>query len=76
MVSAEASAFTAPTGAGIRPPRSATAYITSGTPWPRASGANLCTRGPWIKPATTGANSRNHGPSSGNHGCGARPASA
>jgi hypothetical protein len=39
MVSAEASAFTAATWGRIRPPPSATAIITSGTPCPRASRA-------------------------------------
>ncbi len=36
---AEASAFTATTRGRITPPRSATAAITSGTPWPLASRA-------------------------------------
>ena len=46
MHSAEASALTAGTCGRIRPPCSATASITSGTPWPRASGANRATSGP------------------------------
>lgn len=46
IVNADASAFTTLTCTGIRPPRSATAYITSGTPCPRASGANRYTSGP------------------------------
>lgn len=37
MHRAEASAFTAATLDGIRPCCRATAYMTSGTPWPRAS---------------------------------------
>ncbi|PKW00087.1 acyl-CoA thioesterase-2 [Amycolatopsis echigonensis] len=32
-------------------------------------------RGPYTRPASTGASSRNHGPSAGNHECAARPAS-
>ncbi|GAC1442430.1 MAG: hypothetical protein NVSMB55_13130 [Mycobacteriales bacterium] len=40
MHRAEANAFTAATDAGIRPPFFDTAYITSGTPCPRACGAN------------------------------------
>ena len=43
---AEASALTIVTGGRIRPPFSATASITSGTPWPRASRAKR-----WIKRA-------------------------
>ena len=46
MHSAEASDFTTATCGAIRPPRRATAYITSGTPWPRASRAKRCTNGP------------------------------
>jgi hypothetical protein len=46
MHSAEASALTAATCGAIRPPRRATAYITSGTPCPRASRAKKCTSGP------------------------------
>ena len=46
MQIAEASALTPATFAGMRPPRSATASITSGTPWPRASGAKRVTSGP------------------------------
>ncbi len=46
MHSAEASAFTAATCGPIRPPRRATANITSGTPCPRASRANRYTSGP------------------------------
>ena len=46
MHTADARAFTPATRAGMRPPRRATASITSGTPWPRASGAKRCTRGP------------------------------
>ena len=39
MLSAEARALTTLTWGRIRPPFSATATITSGTPWPRASRA-------------------------------------
>ena len=46
MHSAEASDLTNATFGAIRPPRIDTAYMTSGTPWPRASGANRCTSGP------------------------------
>ena len=46
MHSAEASALTTATCGRMRPPRRATAYMTSGTPWPRASRANACTSGP------------------------------
>ena len=40
MHSADASALTMATGGRIRPPLSATAIITAGTPLPRASRAN------------------------------------
>ena len=43
---AEASAFTTVTWGRIRPPFSATASITSGTPWPRASRAKRWISGP------------------------------
>ena len=46
MQIAEASALTIVTGGRIRPPFSATASITSGTPWPRASRANRSISGP------------------------------
>ncbi len=46
MHRAEASALTPATWGAMRPPRRATAYMTSGTPWPRASRAKKCTRGP------------------------------
>ena len=46
MHRAEASALTPATCGLIRPPLRATAYITSGTPWPRASRAKRCTSGP------------------------------
>ncbi len=39
MHNADASALTTVTWGAMRPPRRATAYITSGTPCPRASGA-------------------------------------
>ncbi len=55
MHSADASALTAATCGAIRPPRRATAYITSGTPCPRASFAKKYTSGPYSSPATTGA---------------------
>ena len=63
MHSALASALTAATRGRIRPPRRATAYITSGTPWPRASRAKTCTSGPYSRPATTGAATTNQRPS-------------
>jgi len=47
---AEARALTAATCGGIRPPLRATAYITSGTPCPRASRAKKCTSGPIQQP--------------------------
>ncbi len=37
MVSADANALVKATRRRMRPPRSATASITSGTPWPRTS---------------------------------------
>ncbi len=46
MHSAEARDLTRATCGAIFPPRRATAYITSGTPWPRASRAYRCTSGP------------------------------
>jgi hypothetical protein len=46
MHSAEASDLTIGTCGRIRPPSRSTASITSGTPWPRASGANRETSGP------------------------------
>jgi hypothetical protein len=46
MVIAEASALTIVTGGRMRPPFSATASMTSGTPWPRASRANRWMSGP------------------------------
>ncbi len=46
MQIAEARALTIETWGRIRPPFSATASITSGTPWPRASRAKRWTRGP------------------------------
>ena len=46
MHSAEASDFTIGTCGRIRPPWRLTANITSGTPWPRASGAKRLTSGP------------------------------
>ena len=36
-----------------RPPRSRNASITSGTPWPRASGARKYTSGPTMRPPTS-----------------------
>ena len=71
MQSAEASDFTTATRGGMRPPRRATAYMTSGTPWPRASGAPRWTSGPYSRPAITGAAITNHRPTPGNHSCGA-----
>jgi len=46
MQTADASALTTVTGGRMRPPFSATASITSGTPWPRASRAQRSTSGP------------------------------
>ena len=46
MHSAEASALTTVTWGRMRPPFSATAIMTSGTPWPRASRANREIKGP------------------------------
>ncbi len=59
MHSAEASDFTTATRGRIRPPRSATANITSGTPWPRASRANSAINGPYSNPPTTGVKMTN-----------------
>ena len=74
MHSAEASALTAATWGAIRPPRRATANITSGTPCPRASRAKKCTSGPYNSPATTGASITNQRPSHGRCGLAACPA--
>lgn len=76
MHSAEASDFTSATWGAIRPPRRATANMTSGTPWPRASFAKRCTRGPYSSPATTGASRTNQRPSQGTWGFAAWPAAA
>ena len=65
MQIADASAFTTVTGGRMRPPFSATATMTSGTPWPRASRAKRCTSGPYSSPPMTGTTSTNHGPSHG-----------
>jgi hypothetical protein len=46
MQIADASDLTARTCGRIRPPLRLTASITSGTPWPRASGAKRETSGP------------------------------
>ena len=46
MHNADAKDFTIGTCGRIRPPRRLTAYITSGTPCPRASGAKRLTSGP------------------------------
>ena len=46
MHNAEARDLMTATCGRMRPPCSLTAYMTSGTPWPRASGANRCTSGP------------------------------
>lgn len=74
MHNAEARAFTAATCGAIRPPRRATAYITSGTPCPRASRAKKRTSGPYTKPAATGASSTNQRPNPGTSGFAACPA--
>lgn len=68
MHSADASALTTATCGRIRPPRSATAAITSGTPCPRASRAKACTSGPYSGPPATGASSTNQRPSPGRCG--------
>lgn len=73
MHKADASAFTSVTCGAIRPRRCATAYITSGTPWPLASGANLCTIGPYTAPATTGVSNRNQKSSAGQCALATRP---
>jgi len=54
MVIAEPTALTSITMGRMRPPRTAMAVITSGTPWPLASGARKCTRGPTMSPPMTG----------------------
>ncbi len=46
MQRADASDLTMGTCGRMRPPSRLTAYITSGTPWPRASGAKRDTSGP------------------------------
>ena len=74
MHNADASDFTTATCGAIRPPRRATANITSGTPWPRASRAKRCTNGPYNNPATTGASTTNHRPRPGTWGFAACPA--
>ena len=68
MHRAEASVLTTATLGLIRPPRWATASITSGTPWPRASLANRFTSGPYSSPPITGARSTKYGPSQGTCG--------
>ena len=73
MHSADANALTAATWGAIRPPRRATAYITSGTPCPRASRAKKCTSGPYNNPATTGASRTNQRPNAGTCGLSACP---
>ena len=51
MHTAEARALTTVTWGRMRPPSSATAIITSGTPWPRASRANALDERPVDQPA-------------------------
>lgn len=63
MVRAEASVLTTATLGLMRPPRWATATMTSGTPCPRASLANRFTSGPYSRPPTTGASTTKPGPS-------------
>ena len=46
-------------------PLSATAIMTSGTPWPRASGAKRWISGPYSRPPTTGITTKNPRPSQG-----------
>ena len=74
MQIADASDLTTGTYGRIRPPIRLTASITSGTPCPRASGANRETSGPWTRPATIGASTTNQMPSCGTTGLGAWPA--
>ena len=74
MQIADASALTIDTWGRIRPPFSATASITSGTPWPRASFANRWISGPYSSPPTTGITSTNKIPSDGKCRLGADPA--
>ncbi len=62
MQSAEASDLITATCGRMRPPRSATESITSGTPCPRASRANTWISGPYNNPPTTGAKMTNQKP--------------
>jgi hypothetical protein len=65
MQIAEASALITVTWGRIRPPFSATASITSGTLWPRASRAKRWINGPYKRPPTTGTTSTKKIPSAG-----------
>lgn len=75
MHNAEASDFTIATCGPIRPPRSAMASITSGTPCPRASFANRSTIGPYTSPPITGTTTTKNTPKAGKCGLATRPAS-
>ena len=74
MQSADASALTTGTCGRIRPPNSATASITSGTPCPRASGAKRATSGPYSNPPAIGASATNQIPNAGRLGLATCPA--
>ena len=54
MQMADARDLTTATAGPMRPPRSAMASITSGTPWPRASLAYRSISGPYTSPPMTG----------------------
>ena len=69
MQSAEANDFTTPTAGSMRPPRCATATMTSGTPWPPASGAKRAMSGPKRSPPRIGYAKRYARPSQGSWGC-------
>ncbi len=73
MSRAEASDLITATRGLMRPPFSATATMTSGTPWPRASRANLSISGPKSRAPITGTNSTYHAPREGRCGLGTWP---
>lgn len=60
IVMAEAKALMAATRGRITPPRMRMACITSGTPWPFASGAKKWMRGPTISPPIAGIRITHH----------------
>jgi hypothetical protein len=70
---ADPSDLTTGTCGRIRPPIRLTASITSGTPCPRASGANRATSGPYTNPPNTGASTTNQIPNPGTTGLSACP---